>query len=222
MNIKNNTIINSIFNNFFKNSFDQQIYKNSNCINKNNIIKFICLNRNVSIPENIKGFYIEILFNEIKYIIYNDVDVNYSYELISYFKNIDNKNIYNINKLILIENEEIKLNYIYLIPLLCLLCFLNSKIDMLKYENEFDYIVYKYLNYKCIIKINKKNKILVNTKINISFNNFNIQLFITDNILNEMIDLFSIIKQQNLIFIDINILIKYKLFKNLLTIIKNN
>ena len=78
------------------------------------------------------------------------------------------------------------------------------------------------MNYECIIKINKKNKFLVNTKININFNNFNIQLFITDNILNEMIDLFSIIKQQNLIFIDINILIKYKLFKNLITFIKNN
>ena len=222
MSIKDNNIIKIIFNNFFDNSFDQQIYKKLNCLNENNIIKYICLNKNDIIPNNIKGFYLEIIFNEFKYIIYNNVDVNYSYELISYFKNIDNKTIYDKNKLFLIENYNIHLNNDYLILLLCLLCFLNNKIDILKYENEFDYMMYKYLNYKCIIEINKKNNYLVNTKINIYFNNFNTQLFITDTMINDIIDLFSIIKQQNKIYIDINILIKYKLFKMLISVIDNN
>ena len=40
--------------------------------------------------------------------------------------------------------------------------------------------------------------------------------------INDIIDLFSIIKQQNLIYIDINIIIKYKLFKMLLSMIDND
>ena len=221
MSIKENNIIKTIFNNFFKDSFDQQTYKKLKCINENNIINYICLNKNDIISDNIKGFYLEIAFNEFKYIIYNEVNVNYSYELISYLKNIDNNTIYNKNKLFLIEDYNIKLNNEYLILLLCLLCFLNNKLDILKYQDDFDYITYKHLNYECIIEINKKNKLLVNTKINIYYNNFSTQLFITDTMINEIIDLLSIIKQQNLIYIDINIIIKYKLFKRLLSNIDN-
>lgn len=110
-------------------------------MNENNIINYICLNKNDIIPDNINGFYLEIAFNEFKYIIYNYVNVNYSYELISYLKNIDNNTIYDKNKLFLIENYNIKLNNEYLILLLCLLCFLNNKLYILKYQNEFDYII---------------------------------------------------------------------------------
>ena len=80
-------------------------------MNENKIINYICLHKNDIIPDNIKGFYLEIAFNEFKYIIYNDVNVNYSYELISYLKNIDNNTIYDNNKLFVIENYNNKIKY---------------------------------------------------------------------------------------------------------------
>ena len=187
--------------NFLKNPFIIQTYKSSNCIYfKDNVIKYICLNKNDKIPDYIKGLYLEYYVDIYRYIIYNEVNVDYSYEFTYYLKNLDNQIKFNL------QTEE------HLILLLCLLCFINNEFDIMKYNNEFDYILISYLDYKCIIKIDKKNKLIINTKINLSFNDkYFIQLFISDDVINNIIDIYTILKQQNIIYIDINIIIKYKL-----------
>ena len=172
------------------------------------LIKYICLNKNDKIPDYIKGLYLEYYVDIYKYIIYNEVNVDYSYEFTYYLKNLDNQFKFNL------QTEE------HLILLLCVLCFINSEFDIMKYNNEFDYILISYLDYKCIIKIDKKNKLIINTKINLSFDDkYFIQLFISDDVINNIIDIYTILKQQNIIYIDINIIIKYKLLNKVFSII---